>query len=157
MIRVPQDLRPGDLLLYRSGGLFAWAIRVKTWSDVNHVETYVGTSQAFSARNNGVNVFPLRLEGLRYVLRPIAPYDHVAAAAWRETVRGQRYDWKGMLVFFLAAAQSARDRQFCSEACTRDARAGKIVPFADTFDADRVAPGSFLASPAYRREAWEVA
>ncbi len=37
----PPSLRPADLLLYRNTwSLVGFAIRVKTWSDVNHVEVY---------------------------------------------------------------------------------------------------------------------
>lgn len=40
----PDDLflSPGDILCYYSPGIVAWWIRWKTWSDVNHVEMYVG-------------------------------------------------------------------------------------------------------------------
>lgn len=38
------DLQPGDILCYNSPGVFAWWIRFKTWSDINHVELYLGNT-----------------------------------------------------------------------------------------------------------------
>lgn len=143
-------LEPGDVLLYRTAGFVPRWIRIKTWSDVNHVETYVGHGRSFSARAAGVHVFPLRLDGLRYVLRPVRPYDATRAMRWRATVLGQEYDWFGFVAFYVAAWQSSRHKMFCSEAVTRDARAGGVAPFALHVDADRVAPSDLLRSPAYR-------
>lgn len=142
-------VEPGDILLYRSEGFIPWLIRVKTWSDISHVETYIGADQSFSARNEGVGIFPFRLDGLKFVLRPKLKYDPFTAGLWRKKVVGQKYDWLGFLVFYLAAKQGARDRMFCSEACTRDARAGGIEPFQSDYDADRVAPVHFLTSSSY--------
>ena len=141
--------QPGDVLLYRRGGVVSWWIRVKTWSDVDHVETYIGHGRSFSARSEGVGVFPFRADGLRYVLRPMRPYDVKRAAIWRTTVLGQGYDWLGLLVFYVAAWQGSRTKMFCSEAVTRDARAGGVQPFAPHIDADHVAPSDLLKSAAY--------
>ena len=147
-------LQPGDVLLYRRDGFVAWWIRVKTWSNVDHVETYVGNGQTFTARSEGVRVFAFQSKGLRVVLRPVRPYDAVSAMRWRAGVLGQGYDWLGLLVFYVAAWQGSRTRMFCSEAVTRDARAGCVQPFASHVDADRVAPSDLLRSPAYHVVAW---
>lgn len=143
-------LHPGDVLLYRRPGFVGGWIRIKTWSDIDHVETYVGNGKTFTARPEGVRIFPFQADGLRYVLRPVRAYDHVGAARWRATVIGQGYDWLGLLVFYIAAWQGSRTKMFCSEAVTRDARAGDIQPFAPHIDADRVAPSDLLKSSAYR-------
>lgn len=142
-------LKPGDILLYRGERLLAKLIMIKTWSDVSHVETYIGAGQVFAARDEGVHIFPFDNKYLRYVLRPFQRYDPLSAGLWRTTVIGQRYDWTGLFIFYLAVAQGARDKMFCSEACTRDARAGGIEPFSPDYDADRVSPSHFLVSSSY--------
>src|SRR3990167_5155967 len=92
-------LQPGDVLLYHTKGLIPWWIRVKTWSDVNHVEVYIGHSRSFTAREtSGVGVFSTRTNGLCYVLRPVRSYDAHHAARWRAAVVGQGYDWLGLMV-----------------------------------------------------------
>ena len=145
------DLLPGDLLCYRGTGFFSRLIRIKSWSELSHVECYFGCNVSGASRDGeGVGSYPLRLDGLYYVLRPVPPVDLAAARLWHETVKGQRYDWKGILVFTLAVKQGATDKMFCSEYATRFYRAGRCEPFQPGFDADRVAPGTFLTSGAFR-------
>lgn len=150
-------LSPGDLLLYDGGGFIGWAIRVKTWSPVNHVEVYIGDLRAVSARASGSRVFDLDTREPYAVWRPTEPVDITAAMAWfRDKAEGQRYDWFGLFRFFRLGKQST-DHQFCSELATRFYRAGGFEPFAPGYDADAVAPGTFLAASTgtlvYRREA----
>ena len=149
------ELLAGDLLLYQGSGFFSRLIRVKSWSEVSHCECFFGheNGRAISGASRdgeGVNTYPLRTDGLFYVLRPVMPFDLAAAMAWHETVRGQKYDWKGILVFTLAVQQGAHDKMFCSEWATRWYRAGRLEPFQGGFDADRVAPGTFLTSSPFR-------
>lgn len=70
--RTPQfpELRPGDLLLYGGGSLAAWLIQFRTWSDVSHVEIYLGGGRSLASRAAGVDIYPLRVLNLRRVLRP---------------------------------------------------------------------------------------
>ena len=145
-------LRPGDVLLYRGTGVFSWAIRLKTWSNVSHCEGYVGEGRSVASRDGvGVGEYPLRLDGLYAVLRPRRRFCVSYAAQWFATVAGQGYDWIGLLAFFTARMQgNSNKKMFCSEFITRWQRAGRIEPFADSYDADAVSPGMLLASPAYR-------
>lgn len=146
------QLKPGDLLLYRpkKGSFFGWLISVKTWNKISHCELYVGDHQSIAARDGiGVNMYPLRESELAMVLRPKVPLDVVDMLNWFETVRGQKYDWLGLLVFTLAVKQGSTDKMFCSEFCTRALRAGGVEPFTVDTDADRVAPATFLYSPAF--------
>ena len=149
---MPQ-LLPGDVLLYRGGGFWSWAIRVKTWADVSHVEVYVGEEQSVASRDGvGVRRFPLRTTGFYAVLRPRLPFDSRAAVAWFETVNGQGYDWMGLVNFYLAKWRGRENgRQFCSEFATRFLRAGGVEPFTPEADADTIAPGEFLKSGAFTR------
>lgn len=148
-------LLPGDALLYRSKGLMPWLIRVKTWSRASHIEVYMGKGIAYAARTEGVRSYPLRTEGLYAVLRPEGAFDAAKATAWfNASAVGQKYDTFGLLRFFTLGKQSLT-KQFCSELATRLYRAGGFCPFADTYDADLVSPGMYLASPHFT-ELWSA-
>jgi hypothetical protein len=141
-------LQPGDLLLYAGRGLFSWVIRTKTWSDVSHLEVYDGGGFSLASRDGeGVERFPLRLNDLYAVLRPNAPFDFPAGRTWFATVRGQGYDWIGLLSFYFARFRGKENgKQFCSEFATRFFRAAGLDLFPRR-DADAVAPGEFLSNP----------
>ncbi len=151
-------LNPGDLILYRGTSIWSKLLMIKTWSPVSHCEVYLGNGKSYSARDGvGVDFFPLRLEGLTHVLRPIVragdPFDFKAGVKWAETTRGQKYDWLGLFRFFTLGKQSLT-KQFCSEACLRFYRNCQFEPFHKDKDADLIAPGNFLDSPAF--EHWWV-
>lgn len=164
-----QFVKPLDVLLFRPDSLAGWMIAVKTWSrDASHCEVVAYTSErlieTFSARGSvttqagekgGVNFFrdlPSRISRISHVLRlrdqsgtrPLSAYNWALTRAV-----GQGYDYAGLLVFSLAARQGALNKMFCSEACTRYLRAAEADPFHPNADADLVAPGTFLFSPAF--------
>lgn len=142
---------PGDVLLYATRGSFwSWAIKVKTWSPVSHCELAGPDDTALASRDGkGVNTYyPRRERDLYAVLRPVQPLDMAAVWAWHLTVRGQKYDWWGLMRFFTLGKQSMH-KQFCSEYLTRALRHGGLEPFAPGYDADLVSPGMFLASSAF--------
>lgn len=144
-------LQPGDALLYQGQGWFSKVIRVKTWSDVSHVEVYMGEGIAYASRDGvGVRSYPVRGTDLFAVLRPEWEFDATQATAWHNTVAGQAYDWWGLLRFFTIGQQSM-DKQFCFEYATRLYRAAGGDPFAHDYDADLVSGNMFLASPHFRR------
>lgn len=147
-------LHAGDVLLYASSGFWAWTIKVKTWSEVSHVEVVGPDATALASRDgSGVDTYyPIRLDGLYAVLRPRQTPDMAAAWQWHRTVRGQKYDWWGLMRFFTIGQQSMH-KQFCSEYATRLLRHAGIEPFAPGYDADLVSPGMFLSSPAFE-EVW---
>jgi hypothetical protein len=149
-------LATGDHLLYDVDSLWSdpggflcdWVIRTKTWSDVAHIEIYDGNGMSLASRAGGVNRYPFRAQGLKYILRPNT-WNHVAATAYFLTVKGQGYDWKGLLCFTLAVRTGANGKQFCSEfARNLDAAAG-CPSFYKQWPADLTAPGMFKASPAF--------
>lgn len=143
-------LRPGDALLYRPSTLFGWIIKVKTWARFSHIEIYIGGNQTVGAREKGVHVWPLSTEHLGCVLRPDCTPNMEKALEWYYSkADGQKYDYKGLLCFYLAVKQGAQDRQFCSELGTRFYRAGDFWAMAPHWDADRVSPGNFLMVPVF--------
>lgn len=145
-------LQNGDALLYTPSGIFGWIIAMKTWHKVSHVEVYSGDGFSVASRDGeGVGIYNYRADGLCAVLRPNGFYHHEAAMRWFDTVDGQKYDWKGILVFSMAVRQGAQDRMFCSEFATRLYRAGGLEPFQTDEDADHIAPFQFLTSPRFDR------
>ena len=151
------DLQPGDCLLYRPSpgfDLIGWIICLKTWSPVCHVEIYSGHGMSVASRNGiGVNQYPLRTNDLAFVLRPKTKASMAPAMEWfHRTAQGQRYDFLGLMCFFLAVRRGSRDRMFCSEFETRFYRYANVPFLARHWDADKVAPGNSLMSPAMNIE-----
>lgn len=145
----PVELQFGDCLLYSTKwDLVDIIIRIKSWSVASHVEVYVGGNQSVASRNGiGVNKYPLRREGLVAVLRPKAPLDRDAGMAWfYSQACGQKYDFLGLMCFFLAVKRGSPDRQFCSEFSTNFYRACQFEPFNADDSADTIAPGTNLFS-----------
>jgi len=150
------ELIPGDHLLYGPSGLFGRLICLKTWSPVCHVEIYTGDGMCAASRDGvGVNSYRLRTKQLLFVLRPKQPVDMNRALVWFQGVRGQAYDWKGILCFILAAKQGSPTKMFCSELGARFDRNAGLDSFAPHWDADKIAPVNFLMSPAFDI-VWEV-
>lgn len=150
------DLRLGDVLLYSGSGLFSRLIQIKTWSRISHCEVYDGNGFSVASRDGiGVGRYPVRLDGLRVVLRPKVHLEARKARTWFKTVDGQPYDWWGLLAFTSVKEQGKQNfAMFCSEFATHYLRAGGIDPF-NNYDADGIAPGEFLKSPVFER-AWEM-
>lgn len=145
------DLRPADLLLYRPSDLVGWIIAVKTWSRFSHCEIYVGNDMAVGSRwPKGVQCYPLRKENLGAVLRPYSPPDMERGMQWfYSSATGQGYDLLGLLCFTLAVRRGHPRKMFCSEFATRFYRHARLNVIAPHWDADRVAPGSLLMTPAF--------
>ncbi len=142
---LPFELRPGDVLLYRGSGVYGWLIRLKTWHPIGHVEVYVGDRQSAASRDGkGVNIYPLRMDGLAYVLRPIEPFDLAAALRWYEReAKGLPYGWLDLLQF--VGQNVNRKGVVCSPFATQLLRAGGIPIFNDE-PAEKIAPFQFLTS-----------
>jgi hypothetical protein len=123
-------LKPGDVLLYRPTGIFGRIIALKTWHRISHVEVAVAPGQALASRDaKGVNDYPLRWAQLACVRRPIVPFDVDKAFAYFKTVKGQGYDFLGLLAFFRTKRGKTNGKQFCSEFATNYYRAGGLEPF----------------------------
>lgn len=144
-------LTPGDVLLYRPTGFFGKLIALKTWSDVSHVEVYIGDGRSVASRDGkGVGNYPFRDTELMYVLRPQAHFNLARAMNWFKTVDGQGYDWLGLLVFENLRRTGRSDKMWCSNFAARFMRAGLPADFhlfGTNLDADKVAPSTFLSSP----------
>lgn len=144
-------LQPGDVLLYKGSGFFGWLTRQKTWSDVGHVEVYMGDGVTATARSEGVRLFPVR-DDHTYIYRPVQPFDREAALHWfKANAEGQGYDWLGLVSAFVARRQGHRNKMFCSECCVRVLRWGGVDVFEAGCDADTVSPAQFKQTPALKK------
>lgn len=156
---VEKRLKPGDLLIYSRRSFFGWCIKVKTWSNYTHVETYLGNGYSHASRDSakffgtplpgtGVGTFQSSYDGLVLVRRPRFHFNLEAARPYIDRVAGECYDVAGIFRFFTLGRQSV-DKQFCSEDATRLARAAGIEPFDHRLDADLASPRDLAFSAAY--------
>jgi hypothetical protein len=145
------DLHPGDCLGYFSRDIIDYAIALKTWTRLAHVEIYEGAGMSVASRNGlGVNRYMLRKSDIAVIRRPLGKIDLDLAKQWFEQyARYQKYDWKGLLCFTLAVKQSSLDRQFCSEFMLRWYRAGRFQPLDPDWDADKTPPSFILVTPMF--------
>jgi hypothetical protein len=147
-------LLPSDVLLYGNNCWQDLVIYIKTYSDVGHVEVYEGDGMSSAARAEGVNLYPLRTDGLRYIYRPKTVGDIVAAKAWFYAhAMGDKYWFAGLLGFDWPAnhplkwwAKDMKDKWFCSMYATARLRASGIQPFNPSFPAEKVPPMLFKTS-----------
>lgn len=146
------ELRPGDCLLYYTRrDLVDFIIALKTWTFVAHVEIYEGEGKSVASRNGiGVNRYPLREQGLICVRRPIGILDIQSARHWFATSAiGQKYDWLGLLVYYMARKHGSPRRMYCSEFAVRWYRHAHFNAVDSQWDADRTPPMLFLPSTAF--------
>lgn len=135
-------LRAGDILLYRPKGIFGRIIQIKTWHRISHVEIYAGNQRSYASRDGqGVNVYPIRLSELAYVLRPTVPLDLAKGQAYVDTMKGTPYGWLDLLDF--AGLNVDRTGIICSAFATEYLRAAGWDVF-PTDPARYVSPFQFL-------------
>lgn len=151
------NLLPGDILLYGPSNLIGRLICVKTWSHVCHCEVYAGGGFSVASRDGiGVGKYPLRTEQLKAVLRPVGKLSMTSAMRWfYGSANGQRYDFLGLMVFFLAVKRGSPDRMFCSEFAVRFMRKAKVPVVNLNWDADKTAPGDLLKSTSLNWVLWK--
>ncbi len=139
--RLP-DLQPGDILLYYEPGFVDWCISFRTWSDVAHVEIYLGDGLSTASRNGiGVDIYPLRLDGLQYVRRPVVPFDLAAARVFAAKMRGTPYGYADLGRFYLLKIPTKG--LICSQYGDLLLRAGSVIAFAEDYPAGAVSPRDF--------------
>jgi hypothetical protein len=95
----PEDLQIGDICLYSTRDLTDEVIELKEGDDIAHIEIYMGNNVSWASRNGiGVNAYPFRPEGLKYVLRPIGHFNEEVATSWfNDGVKGLPYGFGDIL------------------------------------------------------------
>ncbi len=145
----PEDLiQPGDCLLYKPSGLFGKLIAIKTWHAIAHAEIYRGKGLSVASRDGlGVGLYPFRVSGLGYVLRPIPKLDLDKADKWFESVKGQPYGWADLLAFLGVGVDG--NGMVCSPFATDYYRAAGMDPF-NSEPSIKIAPFEFLLSNCFK-------
>ena len=147
-------LRPGDILMFSTGGLVGKWIKFKTWSDFTHTEWYLGDGKVAAARGpqdgkGGVQTYDFRPDNIVLVLRPNRPFDLAAMRAFHESCIGQRYDLWGLVRVFYLGGDGAADKTYCSEHVARCYRTRNGGPglVNECADCDDVSPAQVPLSP----------
>ena len=138
------NILAGDCLIFSRPGLFDFAIKLKTWSPACHVEVALGGGFTVASRNGkGVARYPIDLDGLYCVLRPLKNFDMAAAMSsfWKNH-NGKPYGWLALLSFCLIDLHDKGE--FCSELGTNFYRDGGFEPFNESIKAEIVAPSDYL-------------
>jgi hypothetical protein len=141
------ELEPGDILLYGGNGLVDRLIQFRTWSDVSHIEIYVGEGRSVASRNGiGVGKYPLRIAGLRRVYRiklfaGFAQFDFNKSMAWFATVDGTGYGWFDLARFYLINIPTKK--LICSEFADLFFRNGGLPLFNTNYPEGAVCPGDY--------------
>jgi hypothetical protein len=139
----PQDLCIGDILLYNTDSIVDDLIDLKTWSDVAHVEIYVGDGWSVASRNGlGVDLYPYRPDSLHKVRRLSVPFDKENADTWFNSgVKGQKYNWASLAEFFNIHIQS--QGFICSVFAANYLRYGGCELFAPDYEISKISPRDF--------------
>ena len=140
-MNIPNDLQPGDVLLYHGDTLFNKITDIKTGGDVDHVEVYMGHGLTVAARQEGFNFYNFDPNGLAKVRRPIAPFDLRAAETWIGPLRGLSYDDPGLFEFFNVSITN--NGFICSVGAAYLLKMGKVLIFADDMDLNKISPRDF--------------
>ena len=148
----------GDALLYMQRTSFVdQCIAVKTGFRFGHIEIYWGAGMSMASRNGiGVNRYQFRPDDLVCVRRANGPLDYAYSEEWFvRRARGQKYDFLGLLCFWLAVKRGSPDRMFCSEFALRWYRMAGFQPFNEEMDADRTAPSEFWKAASFHT-VWQL-
>ena len=147
------ELQPGDILLYGDHTPLSWAIRFRTWADVSHVEVYVGNGRSIAARSDGFKKYPLRMSGLRRVIRPIVPFNFEKGMKWFSFVQGTKYGWLDLLRFYLVKIPTRG--WICSQSADLFFRNCSLPLFNTHYPSGEVCPGDFeKISDLIARQIW---
>lgn len=148
-MNVPDDLRPGDILLFKPSDLVGVFIALKTWTWLSHAECYVGGGKVIAARIQGVNIYAERIDKyLAYVRRPrVAQFNEVGAWNAVRDMIGKPYDVSAFWEFFDPFAHRLHASRICSSVATAWLRGGGCEPFSEETEDSDVAPAQLLQTP----------
>jgi hypothetical protein len=142
------EILPGDVLIYTGNSLIDWAIKLKTWSRACHCEIYIGGDKSVAARWPRISLYPLRKEGLAYVLRPVGKLDMGTGMEWfYSRANGLPYAYWELLNFYLPYGSINVRGMICSSFAARFLKHCGFMPFAPEWPKDKVAPANFLMLP----------
>lgn len=148
----PDDLLPGDILLYWTPGLVGDAIMfgegmTTALNPVSHVEIYSGLGKSWASRDGiGVNEYPYRSDGLVSARRPVGAFNQVDAQTMFHALRAVGYGNGDNAAH--AGIEHYDGGLNCSHFATVLLKAAGVPQFADDFSARLITPSDFLKSRA---------
>jgi hypothetical protein len=145
-------LRAGDTLLYGGWAIEDIIVWLKTFSFATHIEVFVGGGQSMASRpGTGCRLYPLRKQGIRYVLRPTGPLDlENGMANFHANMEGLPYGVSDLTQFYPALAWCLRHVGFkvkgiiCSEAGDKFYQGCGFSCFNTNYPAGLVVPRDYL-------------
>ena len=145
-------IQPGDHLIYNSmKDLVDWGIMLKTGSPACHIEICIAPGKAVAARNGiGVDDYPLRKEGLAWILRPKSPLDITSGLEWfYRSAHGQKYGWAELFNFWLPFSDLPSDGMICSTFAAFFGDACGFEAFNQNYDHNKISPADYTKSGAF--------
>jgi len=145
----PDNLLPGDILLYKPSDLMGILIAVKTWAWLSHVECYVGGGRVIAARIQGVNVYAERVDKYLVAVRRPKTSDFDIGGAWKaiESMMGKPYEVSAFWEFFNPMIHRYRASRICSSVATAWLRGGGCQPFNPEFEDSDASPAQLWQTP----------
>lgn len=142
-------LQPGDCLLYSPTDVFDWAVALKTFTRVSHVEIFVGGHKSVASRNGkGVREYLARETDVAAVRRPGPEFDLEKAVRWFDAeAEGQGYGLRTLLSFIFLNSSPVEGHMICSEFAAEFYKAGGAPCFARDWPSYRTPPSYFVATP----------
>lgn len=149
---VPEELLPGDVILYSPTDWIGWLIALKTWVALSHIEVYLGRGKVVAARPQGVDVYDPRIDdSLRYVRRPVigagVQFNADAALESIKYMLGKPYQVSGLFKFYAPWHHRHKATRICSSVATVFLRGGGCQPFNPAVHADDTTPSMFFQTP----------
>lgn len=140
-MNIPNDLMPGDMILYYTPCLLDDIIAEKTGMEVGHVEIYAGNNQSMASREGGVNLYPFRDDHIICIRRPVQKLNWQSGMDWFNGIaKGQGYDVKGLFCFTSFVHEGEDGKMFCSEFALNFYRACLIEPCNPIQRSDHTSP-----------------
>jgi uncharacterized protein YycO len=156
-VNAPDDLRPGDILLYKPSDLVGAIIAIKTWCWLSHVECYLGGCRCLAARIQGVNIYSERIDKyLVAVRRPkVEMFNTTAAYQAIQNMIGKPYEVAAFWEFFDPLVHRYHASRICSSVATAWLRGGGCEPFNPEFEDADASPAQLWQTPALET-IWEA-
>lgn len=152
------NLQVGDVLLYNNKwSLIDRLICLRTWSDVAHVEVYMGDGLSAASRNGkGVDLYVFRQEDLVYVLRPQIHFAYLSALDYVQKTRGTKYGWFVLANFYLSGTVKAAG-VICSQFADELLSVAGVDAFPIEYPNGKITPRDFrIVSPSILKQVWAI-
>lgn len=147
----PAMLKAGDLMLYAPKDIPGYLIAIKTGRLKSHIELYIGGGRSIAARQEGVNVYPVRIDAQLASVRrhpDWQKFDTNAAMRAVSPLLGQSYEIPALFAFFCPWHVAERTLRVCSPVACLGLRGGGLECFNPDLPNSGVTPAAFFETGA---------